>query len=337
MKKLLIKLIPLQLKVLKEDYKKYHLIKGQVRNSILGKPFRGVVYMADGKVLHGGLSDRLCGIISLYQYCKLHGKDFKIFFEHPYSLNQYLQPNMVNWQIEAKDLSSDDNVSKIVSVSLFSHHVWLARLYANLLLNSNKLQTLAYSNMRYFYRWEFSGLFNELFKPSEIVDNEVKKNKEGIGTEEYVSLTFRFQQLLGDFKEGNFDVLSEDKREVLIEKCLDCLRWLWQIEGMKILVTSDSQLFLTRAKKEDYVYVIPGEFYHIDYAASCNMRGTKTELKSYVDFYMLANAQRIYLADFQPLYRTSFPMTAALLKNKPLIEISCDKNGSFHSKRTDRY
>lgn len=42
-----------------------------------------VVAMCDGRAYHGGLSDRLRGITSLYACCKEQGVDFKIHFPYP--------------------------------------------------------------------------------------------------------------------------------------------------------------------------------------------------------------------------------------------------------------
>ena len=41
-----------------------------------------VVYMADGKYRHGGLADRLRGIVTLYRYCIEHNLDFIKIADH---------------------------------------------------------------------------------------------------------------------------------------------------------------------------------------------------------------------------------------------------------------
>ena len=49
-----------------------------------------LIYMADGKMRHGGISDRLRGAVSVYKLCKKMGLVFKINFVHPFELNDYL-------------------------------------------------------------------------------------------------------------------------------------------------------------------------------------------------------------------------------------------------------
>lgn len=36
-----------------------------------------------------------------------------------------------------------------------------------------------------------------------------------------MSITYRFQQLLGDFKEGDYEILSVNERDKIIERCLN--------------------------------------------------------------------------------------------------------------------
>lgn len=65
----------------------------------------GVVMMIDGRTMHGGLSDRLRGICSVYYWCKLHSIPFYIHFEYPFHLADYLLPASYDWTI------SDDEIS----------------------------------------------------------------------------------------------------------------------------------------------------------------------------------------------------------------------------------
>ena len=84
----------------------------------------------------------------------------------------------------------------------------------------------------------------------------------------YVSLTFRFRQLLGYFKEGE-ETLPEAQREPYIARCLKCIeKHHDRYPGKKILVTSDSSTFLTRVVKDEriseYTYLIPGKVVILD-------------------------------------------------------------------------
>lgn len=279
-----------------------------------------VIYMADGKMLHGGISDRLCGLISTYEYCLRHGKKFKVYFDSPYKLSEFLEPNHYNWVISKEELVFNKRDAKPIYIP-FLHDIEKQKELADRRLNHNIPQLHVYTNMRYFHKEDFSLRYQELFKESESLRKNIDKNLKEL-TEDYISITFRYQQLLGDFTEGNFPVLqSEEEREKLIEKGIKTIVDIHKKNPKfkKILVTSESLTFLERAKQLDYVYVVPGEIVHIDFLKKAV--GNDIHLKSYLDFFMIANAKKIYLAKYSPLYPSTFCKTASFLKNREFIEI----------------
>ena len=286
-----------------------------------------VIYMADGHCHHGGLSDRLCGIVSLYNYCKIYNKDFRIYFRSPYCLEKILMPNFYNWHINDEELSGNIKDVNVKYISLFSHDMHEMREYANSKLKTTKVQSHIYTNMRYFKEDDFKVLFAELFKPSEILEENLSMSTKGL-PHIYVSYTFRFQQLLGDFEEGNFTRLKdEDEKHRLIEKCLLCIRQLYKKTNTPILVTSDSSTFLQAAKKIPYVYIVEGEIRHMDFNRDSNV-DIMTDVKSFVDLFMIAMAKEIYLCTLPPLYRSGFPETASRIYGHPYKEFV---PGEFHS------
>lgn len=136
-----------------------------------------------------------------------------------------------------------------------------------------------------------------------------------------MSITYRFQQLLGDFKEGNYEVLPVSKRDEIIERCLGFIKKIRQKhqDVDKILITSDSQTFLQRAKeKNEYVYTIPGNVYHIDYT---NNKENFAYMKSFVDLFMLSEAKMVYNYVTGKMYPSGFPSIAAKIGNKPFYRV----------------
>ncbi len=65
-----------------------------------------VLMVRNETTFSGGLSDRLRGIISVYQECKQLGLVFKIHFETP-NLIDYLEPNDYDWYIKPEDICYD--------------------------------------------------------------------------------------------------------------------------------------------------------------------------------------------------------------------------------------
>lgn len=152
----------------------------------------------------------------------------------------------------------------------------------------------------------------------------MEKHKKAIGGK-YVSITFRFQQLLGDFKEKDFPTLaSEEEQKHVIIRCQNIVESIIKFYNCPVLITSDSNVFLETAQKIKGVYVIPGQVVHVDFCGE--NRSHNVHLKSFIDLFMLANADRVYLGYFDPLYRSGFPETAACIGNKPYLEISSPIN-----------
>src|SRR5690606_1613505 len=103
-----------------------------------------IVYMADGKMLHGGLSDRFCGLISTYNYCLEHNIKFKIFFNSPYKLKEFFLPNKYDWTINEQHLSYNSIDSQPVYIP-YIHQISLQKQLTKQRLSSKKSQLHVYT------------------------------------------------------------------------------------------------------------------------------------------------------------------------------------------------
>lgn len=243
--------------------------------------------------------------------------EYRLFFVYPFKLELFLEPNEYDWRIDAEGLSYNLFQSRPMYISVISFEQQKQRRYTAKRLKTRFNQTHLYSNMQYFYKDEFGYYFNKLFKKSQLLEDEIARNMALIGTD-YISLTFRFQQLLGDFKETGFPTLSKSEQRNLIERCLQCIETLHENNKECILVTSDSSTFLQEAAKRfSYVYIITGNVVHMDYVETNDAVDLQTHLKSFVDFFMIANAKSVNLAMVNPLYQSYFPLMASLVYRKP--------------------
>lgn len=273
------------------------------------------VFIVDGNLNHGGLTDRLNGIISTYAICRIHNIPFRIKWDYPFSLQSYLVPNTYNWIMDEDDRFVRNSTSKVVIVLNDPKSRALYRIKKN-------RQNHVYANMnilphikeKYKVETDWHSLFNELFKPNEILEKNIIKNTLRIGTE-YIGIVFRFQQLLGDFKEGSYPTLAQQEQKALISKCID------SVKGIKLkhpeynfLVTSDSITFLNIIAKESRVYIIPGKVVHMLFSVG---EEYSAYLKSFVDFFMLSKAKKVYSVIASEmkidghLFLTTFPEYAA--------------------------
>jgi hypothetical protein len=173
-----------------------------------------LIFMADGKWMHGGLTDRLRGMTSAYKFAKEHNLDFKIYHTSPFELQEILQPNNVKWVIGEKEISRNCEVAKPVL------------LYREDFNNDSALERQIDSKHKQFHLYscvdtvgeDFSKYFNELFKPSPILEQEISHYSELLG-ESYTAISFRFQNKLGDFKEFSFKELPEKGKHKLMNAC----------------------------------------------------------------------------------------------------------------------
>ena len=78
--------------------------------------------MADGRKSHGGLADRLRGIVSTYEYCLNHRVDFRIHFTSPFNLEDLLLPNEYDWRIGAGEISYNPTFSTPVYIDSNSRY-----------------------------------------------------------------------------------------------------------------------------------------------------------------------------------------------------------------------
>lgn len=276
--------------------------------------FKGIVYIANGLILHGGLSDRLRGCISLYYIAKKLNIPFKIYFVSPFHLEDYLEPNEYDWRIDDSlmDFSlQNTNIIYIYNRDLPFEHSFQENYLKERI--SPLKQNHIFTNID-LGDCNFSELFHELFKPNKQLSLLLQNNKKLIGNN-YIAMVYRFQQLLGDFKEGNFPVLEKDEQIKLLQKCRNAIIQMHQRNpNSKILVTSDSSTFLELVNDIKYVYVIKGTVYHMDFYSSSEKL---SYMKSFLDLFMLSEAKYIYLVKCGLMYHSGFAKRASLINNIP--------------------
>ena len=86
-----------------------------------------------------------------------------------------------------------------------------------------------------------------------------------------------------------------------------------------VLVTSDSQTFLSNASEIPGVHTISGKVVHM---GSAEGEDFNTYLKSFVDFYMLSGSRKVFALGTEEMYCTQFPMYAAMVNDVPFERIT---------------
>ena len=283
-----------------------------------GESRQTLIFMADGKWMHGGLTDRLRGMASAYKFATEHNLDFKIFHTSPFLLQEILQPNKVDWIIGEHEISHNCEIAKPVL------------LYREDFNNDSALERQLDSRHKQFHLYscvdtvgeEFPKYFNELFKPSPLLENELTHYSELLG-ESYTAISFRFQNKLGDFKEFTFKELSEKGKRKLLSAALNMLNTAHGTASGEtaskyeaILVTADSPTFLAEAEKLPNVVTVKGKSIHIDFN---NSKNATDYLKAFTEFFLISKASKaiLYRNRKYKTYPSNFPKYAAMLGHVP--------------------
>lgn len=279
-----------------------------------------IVFMVDGRFIHGGLTDRLRGITSIYHFCKEKKIKYYIYFNYPFNLIQFLEPNKYNWVIEKEHLTYNSIQAIPIIINDWQFDSRLHKTYLNKIISKYKgKQIHIYSNTSCFKN-TFRDDFNELFKLSFTLEsriNEILRELE----QPYVAMVFRFQQLLGDFKEDGYKTLQKNEQETLINKCIKKVKEIRESNHTNkiVLITSDSITFLNTIVKELYfVRIIPGNIVHMDHTSNAS---NEVYMKSFIDLFILSKSEKIYLLQTGDMYHSGFAKQASLIENIPYEEI----------------
>ncbi len=284
----------------------------------IGDAPKTVVFMADGRMHHGGLCDRLKGIVSVYSVCKAMGLRFKIHFVSPFCLEEFLVPNEVDWRISPEELSYNKAEALPLFCGTNGTHVEMPFQRRWFVKNFKRdfRQFHVYTNADLVGKDRYGTLFRELFSLSPDLDAAVKAVKEEIG-DKYIAIVCRFQQLLGDFVEGNYEVLSAENQEYLMDKAFAEIEKIYRSQRVQlpVLLTSESVRFLDYAtRRAPYIHRVPGELVHMDWS---NNGESRLHLKSFADLIALSGAESIYLLKSPKMYNSGFPRIAAKIGGKP--------------------
>lgn len=303
-------------------YKKQYYNQPRNRN-VLKHTF---VYLSSGYNSHeiGGLADRIKGMMELYDWCRRHNRDFRIFFTDPFPLQNYLVPNSYQWIIDERQVSfnhrdaapkylaSNIRMSETIRVKKSAQFFNFCMSRFNIYPNKQLHFSIHYGLESY----DWAQRYHELFKPAPGLQERIEFHKKAIGGK-YISISFRFTTLLGDLGDCVNSELPETEKRQLIDRCKN---EIFKIESENphvehVLVASDSISFVNEAKLLPKVYVVPGEIGHIVY----DKTNDDSTMKTFLDLYMIMGAEKSYLVKFGDMYDSRFPYLACKVSGRELI------------------
>jgi hypothetical protein len=305
-----------------------------------------IICMYDGRMDHGGIADRLRGVISAYDVAKQMGYDFRIYFDHPFRLEDYLEPNLVDWRIAKEELCYNPEDAEAMFcgsngtwVEPFFQRLWFKKRFreANKQLHVNTNAQLLPRSKRY------GELFQELFRPSARLEQALDAQLQRIVTSHhitnlksqasnlkpqisslkphYITISLRFIGLLNDFTERDGKHIAPEEQQRLMDRCVAKIRELYdqRAQGKPVLLTSDSTRFLRyAAERLDFVRYIPGDVVHIDYQDATS---DDINMKLFVDMLMISRADEAFLLQTGGMYNSGFPRRAAQITGIPFHHV----------------
>lgn len=279
-----------------------------------------IVSMADGRCHHGGLCDRLRTFTATYRFCMANNLPYAIYFRTPFRLEDYLEPCGYDWRIDDGEVSFNSLETDVLYTDTSGNSGerelrFRDKVYRKFLQSSRRRQHHFYSSFADFGP-EFGPTFREMFRPVERLRRLIDAETEKIGAP-YISVATRFLELLGDFHEPKpHRRLDASEQSALMA---DCMAEIEKIHGQypdfKVLVTSDSARFVAEASRLPYVHTIDGRIAHVDTA------DTDDHTKTFLDFFMIGKAEKVYQLQLGPMYGGFFSKSAALAGDRPFERI----------------
>jgi len=278
-----------------------------------------IIVCFDGNVPHGGLVDRLKGIVSFYEISKLIHSDFKILFDHPFELESFLIPNVINWKINKTEIKYTIFSTKIIYlINEFNTNP------LDLIKKTKAKTILIYCNVDYLpilYK-EKNGLeinaiwrksYLELFKPSDYLLSNIVNLPKG----KRIVIHTRFTSLMGDFKDTTKIELKNQEKYILIEKVVSKIEEISK-EYPELIkyILSDSEMFLNYIRANTIYETVDGVPYHLE---NNNNRSKEYHLKTFLDFYFIIESDTVYFVKIDQMYNSNFSKYASIIGNTKFI------------------
>ena len=288
----------------------------------IGKTYRRntFFFVIAPNIKHPGLADRMKAIINCYNIAKLNGYDFRIVFKIPFRLEDYLQPNKVDWMADYGDLNYSIRGTKFFNeMDFLTEDSWVGRTK---LVKNREYHCYSYIGNRQPKTfpesgYEWSNLFGELFRPTPRLQSAIDAC--GYDGDSYVAVHLRFVNALENFEEVSCcdnALHTEKEKTALINRCKQGLLRIKEENGdCHVLVFSDSKRFL------DSLTDIPVEVLNHDNIGHVSYEGNDdATLKTFLDLYMIARAKKVYRIDAPELYAWSgFALTGAMIGGKDFL------------------
>lgn len=263
-------------------------------------------------IKHPGLADRLKAAVSLYNLCKKSGYQFKMYFETPFRLSDYLEPVM-KWEARIEELEYSLMDTRFINEQNRKpiRHLTPGKQYHCYCYAGNDMPRIFKDTG---YKW--CDLFHELFRPSKELERAYKDLK--LPPLSYISVHLRFVNALERFENTFFDnhLETQEERDNLIARCKKGIRELQEENpDTDIYVFSDSKVFLDSLGDMTVKVLAHNDVGHVSEGIS-----QAAQLKAFLDLYVMSRSAKVYRIEAPELYNWSeYAKLAAMIGDIPFI------------------
>jgi len=276
------------------------------------------IYMADGSIVHGGLTDRNKGLLTSYYLAKKHNTPFSIFYISPVNYANFWHSNKINitkliinpFKFKVWLVSSIDELKELNEVK---SEVFLKK--TNLLYVNENI--LAYLNNNGNWEKPTQKLYNELDLLGENhVKTSFKKDYFDYVSKDFEILHFRCLNYLNDFDDSKILPIAEDQIIIALDKLRNHLEEQHENLKNKVFI-SDSRRLLNYFKDKGYRVFSTKTTKHMDnpgHSIIEYMRGYQEN--HLITFAKSVNSYTFYFNRQQP-FNSHFAYYPAIFGNVP--------------------
>jgi len=313
----------------KSNYARHGHLIGEIKKTIQGNLFHlkfltrfkfkraqnlNVFYFIfDPDFSHPGLADRLKAITYCYYITKQSGYQFKIIYLRPFRLSDFFAENKVKWAATEEELEYSFKDTRFFIYTARRTGIKY-KLPAN-----RQYHCYCYKGDDLFYQTGhpygqyFHELFNELFRPSSLLHDAISETE--LKPKEYISVHIRFVNALGTIEDSRYPTLPKEQQELLIKRCHVALSKIAKENQLPVYVFSDSVRFLATLSSLPVHTLANKKIAHVSHATD-----KESVLKTFVDWYIIAQSQKVYRLLSDELYKTNFSLYAALTGRAEVID-----------------
>jgi hypothetical protein len=292
-----------------------------------------IILVLTNETQHGGLVDRLKGIVSCYAIACELGMRFSVYANNEqFDLFEYLIPS------DASLVCKPDRFLRVKSLAKPIYlNDWMPKSRQELLrqFGGGYRQYHVFTNQDYtrflqpdqIHAEALSRAWAQKFHALFSFSQKVKKEAGHCLPPEAspVAIHARFLSGLGDFEDVVFKPLPEEKKKTLIANCLAAVeRIAFAHPTDWILVVSDSSVFLKEVQElaeqknfGDRLLADANHIGHIDF-----VHDKRVLLKTFLDFYLLCRSKNIYQLRMPHMYSSQFSRYASYIAGRELIVVS---------------